>query len=79
MAIVGVKACDLKGFLVQDQVFCKGCQDPFYGRAREDNLIISADCTQVIDTCFCLALDVNPYPESHFDINLSRGDGRLYC
>lgn len=71
MAIVGVKACDLKGFLVQDHVFCKGCQDPFYGRAREGNFIISADCTQVIDTCFCLALDVNPYPESHFDINLS--------
>ena len=75
MAIVGVKACDLKGFLVQDQVFCKGCQDPFYDRAREDNLIISADCTQVIDTCFCLALDVNPYPESHFDINLSEVTG----
>lgn len=75
MAIVGVKACDLKGFLVQDQVFCKGCQDPFYGRAREDNLIISADCTQVIDTCFCLALDVQPYPESHFDINLSEVTG----
>ena len=75
MAIVGVKACDLKGFLVQDQVFCQGCQDPFYASAREDNLLISADCTQVIDTCFCLALAVNPYPESHFDINLSEVKG----
>jgi ferredoxin len=74
-AIVGVKACDLKGFLVQDHVFCKGCQDPFYASAREDHLIISADCTQVIDTCFCLALGVNPYPESHFDINLSEVTG----
>ncbi len=76
LAIVGVKACDLKGFLVQDHVFRNhGCQDPLYGRAREDNLIISADCTQVIDTCFCLALGVNPYPESHFDINLSEVTG----
>ena len=75
MAIVGVKACDLKGFLVQDQVFCKGCQDPFYASARENNLIISADCTQVIDTCFCLALGVSPFPESHFDINLSEVTG----
>jgi formate hydrogenlyase subunit 6/NADH:ubiquinone oxidoreductase subunit I len=72
MAIVGVKACDLKGFLVQDQVFCKGCPDPFYNRARQDNLIISADCTLAIDSCFCLSLNVNPYPESHFDINLSQ-------
>jgi sulfhydrogenase subunit beta (sulfur reductase) len=71
-AIVGVKACDLKGFLVQDQVFLNhSCQDPFYARAREDTLIISADCTQVLETCFCLALGVHPYPESHFDINLS--------
>lgn len=75
MAIVGVKACDLKGFQAQDHVFCKGCQDPFYGRAREGNLIIAADCTMVIDTCFCLALNVNPYPESHFDINLSEVTG----
>lgn len=75
-AIVGVKACDLKGFLVQDHVFRNhGCEDPLYGRAREDNLIISADCTQVIDTCFCLALGVRPYPESHFDINLSEVTG----
>ncbi len=75
-AIVGVKACDLKGFLVQDQVFLNhGCQDPFYVRAREDNLIISADCTDALETCFCLALDLNPYPESHFDINLSEVKG----
>lgn len=71
IAIVGVKACDLKGFQVQDHVYCEGCKDPFYDRAREDNLIIAADCTVAIDSCFCLALDVRPYPEIHFDINLS--------
>jgi len=75
-AIVGVKACDLHGFLIQDQVFFKPDRpDPFYARAREDNLIISADCTLVLDTCFCLALGHNPYPESHFDINLSEVEG----
>ena len=71
-AIVGVKACDLKGFLVQDHVFLnQNCEDPFYARARGENLIVAADCTQVIKTCFCLALGVHPYPDSHFDINLS--------
>jgi formate hydrogenlyase subunit 6/NADH:ubiquinone oxidoreductase subunit I len=75
-AIVGVKACDLHGFLIQDQVFLKPDRpDPFYARAREDNLIISADCTLALDTCFCLALGHNPYPESHFDINLSEVEG----
>ena len=71
-AIVGVKACDLKGFKIQDYVFKdQDYQDPFYIKAREDNLIISADCTCAIDTCFCLALGVKPYPEENFDINLS--------
>lgn len=71
-AVVGVKACDLKAFLVQDQVFSNhGCPDPCYTRARDDNLIIAADCTQALATCFCLALGVQPYPESHFDLNLS--------
>ena len=75
-AIVGVKACDLKGFLVQDQVFLQnGSKDPIYARAREDNLIISADCTLALETCFCLSLAHNPYPESHFDINLSEVEG----
>jgi heterodisulfide reductase subunit C len=75
-AIVGVKACDLQGLLIQDQVFLKPDRpDPFYARARQDNLIISTDCTLALDTCFCLSLGHNPYPESHFDINLSEVEG----
>jgi sulfhydrogenase subunit beta (sulfur reductase) len=74
--IVGAKGCDLKGFRVQDFVFKEGdFQDPFYIEARESNFIISADCTCTIDTCFCLALDVKPYPEHNFDINLSQVEG----
>ncbi|MBN1353424.1 MAG: 4Fe-4S dicluster domain-containing protein [Candidatus Omnitrophica bacterium] len=76
-AVVGVKACDLKGFKVHDHVFQNhDYNDPFYIRKRQRNLIISADCTFAIDTCFCLALGVNPYPERDFDINLSQmGEG----
>jgi len=71
-AIVGVKACDLKGFKVQDHVFLDhDYKDPFYIQNRENNLIISSDCTQAIDTCFCTALGIKPYPEADFDINLS--------
>lgn len=70
--IVGVKACDLKGFTVEDFVFTDSdYRDPFYMKARERNLIVSADCTCAIDTCFCMALDVSPYPQDNFDLNLS--------
>ena len=75
-AIVGVKDCDLKGFKVQDYVFKDhDYQDPFYIKNREKNLIISADCTCAIDTCFCLALGIKPYPQEDFDINLSEVRG----
>lgn len=77
-ALVGVKNCDLKqGFKVQDHVFKNhDFQDPFYIRKREENIIIAADCTCTIDTCFCLAAGNQPYPEENFDINLSQvGDG----
>ncbi|UCD15206.1 MAG: 4Fe-4S dicluster domain-containing protein [Candidatus Omnitrophota bacterium] len=70
--IVGVKACDLKSFKVQDYVFKNhDYPDPFYIKTREDTLIISADCTLAIDTCFCLAAGIKPYPQEDFDINLS--------
>lgn len=74
--IVGAKACDLKGFKVQDRVFKENdYQDPFYIKRREENLVISADCTCAIETCYCLSLHLNPYPEENFDINLSEING----
>lgn len=70
--MVGVKACDLKGFKIQDNVFKEeDFFDPIYINHRENNLIISADCTCAIDTCFCLSLDLKPYPQEEFDLNLS--------
>ncbi|MBU1862861.1 MAG: 4Fe-4S dicluster domain-containing protein [Candidatus Omnitrophica bacterium] len=75
-AIVGVKACDLKGFKIQDHVFqSHNFADPFYIKNREENLIISADCTSVLDTCFCLSVDVKPFPQENFDLNLSEISG----
>ncbi len=74
--LVGVKACDLKGFAIQDFVFGDHeLPDPFYKRARDRNLIIASDCTCVVDTCFCLAMGVTPYPQERFDINLAEVRG----
>lgn len=71
-AIVGVKACDVKGMKIQDFVFNDhGCKDPVYARNREQNLIIGSDCTCAIDTCFCIALGLEPHPTEEVDLNLS--------
>ena len=74
--IVGKKACDLKGFKVQDHVF-KGedFEDPFYRKRRDETLIIASDCTCAIATCFCLALGVKPYPQEAFDLSLAEVKG----
>ena len=75
ICIVGAKACDLKGFKVQDYVFLTDeFNDPFYAKLRSENLIIAADCSSVLDTCFCMALGIKPYPEENFDLNLSHLD-----
>ena len=70
--IVGAKACDLSRALrIQDYVFLEGEVDENYKKMREENLIISSDCTSFKETCFCMALGINPYPEELFDLNLS--------
>ncbi len=74
--IVGVKACDLKGFRILDHVFLdEEYGDPTYIRNRKEGLIISADCTESIDTCFCCAVGVEPHPSADYDINLTEVEG----
>ena len=74
--LVGVKACDLQGLKVLDAVFqSEDYTDPFYEKARQENLIIAADCTLALETCYCLSFHNEPYPQESFDINLSEVDG----
>jgi len=70
--LMGVKACDLNSLQLYDKMFLEGeFAEPFYKRRRQDLLLISADCQDPIETCFCTTLNNNPYPEEHFDINIS--------
>ncbi len=74
--IVGVKACDLKGFKILDHVFLdEKYGDPTYIKNRTAGLVISADCTESIETCFCCAVGVEPHPSADFDINLTKVEG----
>ncbi|MBL7069027.1 MAG: 4Fe-4S dicluster domain-containing protein [Candidatus Omnitrophica bacterium] len=71
--LVGVKNCDITSLAIQDFVFKDNDpKDPFYIKMREDTTIISCDCNLLRETCFCVALDITPYPEKGFDLNLSK-------
>jgi len=77
--VVGVKSCDLGGHRIQDFVFLEGAdEDSQYRLRRENTIIISSDCTDFKEVCFCLAMDVLPHPTYGFDLNLSPlNDGYL--
>ena len=72
VCVFGVKNCDLIGLNITDYVFSQGdFKDPFYIRNRERNLVIAADCTYALDTCFCRALGHEHFPQGNQDIVMS--------
>jgi ferredoxin len=72
MAISGVKNCDLFAAKIQDFVFLEGVEeDSLYKERRQNTLIISSDCPNFKETCFCRAFQINPYAQDGFDFNLS--------
>lgn len=76
VCIIGARACDLRGMRILDGVFIDPeYGDPTYTRLRSTGLIISADCTDALDTCFCVAMGLEPHPAELFDANLSEVPG----
>ncbi len=68
--LFGVKSCDLRGIEVYDKVFLNWEPvDPLYRQKRENTIIISADCPEPEDCCFCTLVGLNPYGENTCDIN----------
>ncbi|HID31983.1 MAG TPA: hypothetical protein EYP24_01220 [bacterium (Candidatus Stahlbacteria)] len=69
--VIGPKRCDIFGVEVFDHVFAEGeFKDPFYLERKDKLLIISADCPQPKESCFCNLLDLRPYVEKGSDLNL---------
>ncbi len=74
--IVGAAACDIESLRSLDVVFLDEAFTDIFYRARRDNtFIITEDCSEPRETCFCTLAGNNPYPEKGFDLNLSRIEG----
>lgn len=70
--VVGVKNCDLSALKIHDYVFLETEPvDPFYAEARRKTIIVSCDCTDAREVCFCTAVREQPYAKEGYDINLS--------
>ena len=73
--LVGARACELRAQAYLDQVLQEGAfPDPRYAGRRENTTIISCDCVDCADSCFCTLVGGNPYPTSGYDVNLSPVD-----
>lgn len=70
--IFGVKSCDLRGVEVYDRVFLNWEPvDILYKERRENTIIISADCPEPEDSCFCNLMGLKPYAIGISDANIS--------
>ena len=78
--LFGIKSCDLKGIDVYDRVFVKTEPvDPMYEKRRENTVIISADCPEPEDCCFCSLVGIDPYATGICDINVTQTSTGLVC
>ncbi len=77
--IVGAKDCDIRTLIeIQDNVYLKGdVEDPFYRERRERYFIVTVDCHEPLDTCFCNRIGGKPYSIWGGDLNLSFGEDGL--
>lgn len=69
---LGVKACGLSALPILDQAYGGDFSDPHYQKRRQESLIVSSDCSQPWETCFCTLMGGKPYPTEGFDLNLSK-------
>lgn len=69
---LGIKACGLSALPILDQAYGGDFADPHYQKRRQESLIVSSDCSQPWETCFCTLMGGKPYPTEGFDLNLSK-------
>jgi len=71
-AVFGLKDCDIRSIEILDKVFAEDeFEDSFYTARRKAMFIISSDCTEPGETCFCNLFGSEAFPSEGFDLNVS--------
>lgn len=81
VALVGVRACELQGILIQDRVLLGGrYADRDYAARRGDAFIVAVNCFEPAGTCFCVSMGSGPKAGPGYDLALTEildGEHRL--
>jgi len=71
-AFIGVRGCEMAAISIQDKVFMGGTYiDPAYKKRREQALIITVECFNTCETCFCDSVGSGPEIQNGSDIILT--------
>lgn len=72
LALVNLRNCDVQALAILDRIFLEGDWiDPFYQQRRDEVLVVSVDCVDIADFCFCPLLGYKPVVEKGTELNLS--------
>jgi sulfhydrogenase subunit beta (sulfur reductase) len=81
LALIGVRACELQGIVIQDRVFRGGrFADRDYAARRKDAFIVAVNCFEPAGTCFCTSMGTGPKAKAGYDLALTEildGEHRL--
>ena len=75
--VFGMKACDVRGISVLDQVFLAEPVDSYYAARREHGIIVSLACGQPEESCFCKVFGID-CTEPEGDVVTWLTEGFLY-
>ncbi len=72
-AVFGLKYCDIRSIEILDRVFTEtDFEDSLYIERRDKMFIISSDCTDPAESCFCNVMGGKPFAQTGFDLNVSQ-------
>ena len=81
LALIGVRACELQGIVIQDRVLLGGrYADRDYAARRKDAFIVAVNCFEPAGTCFCDSMGTGPKAKAGYDLALTEildGEHRL--
>jgi ferredoxin len=78
LAFFGVRPCDLHAIQIQDQVLGRGEHaGSRYAARRAGVFIVTVNCTEPGETCFCTSMGTGPQAGPGYDLSLTEmaGDG----
>ena len=75
--VFGMKACDIQGVKVLDNVFLSDPVDSFYAARREHGTIVAMACHEPEESCFCKVFGID-CAEPSADVATWMVDGELY-